>query len=329
MRACVIRAPGGPEVLEIREVERPIPSTDQVLVRVRASALNRADLLQRTGRYPVPPGAPSDIPGLEFAGEIAQVGAGAAGWREGDRVFGIVAGGAHAEYVCVDAGSLAAIPAGLSWTDAGASPEAFITAHDALLTLGGLRDGHRVLIHAIGSGVGLAGAQLARMMGARVFGTARQRVKLDAARPHGMDEGLVVSDELSSIADAVQAWSGGTGVNVVLDLVGGAYVAASLSAVAVRGRHVVVGLVAGVSTPLDLSRLLRQRIHLIGTVLRSRSRDEKAAATAAFVRDVVPGLADGRLRPVIDQLLPLERIAEGHQRLESNASIGKVAIAIG
>lgn len=315
-------------MLDVREVPRPAPSPDEVLVRVRSSALNRADLLQRTGRYPVPPGAPADIPGLEFAGEIAALGARVTGWRDGDRVFGIVAGGAHAEYVAVPAGALAAVPPSMSWTDAGATPEAFITAHDALVTLGGLDAGARVLIHAVGSGVGLAGAQLARAMGAHVFGTARQQAKLDVAAAHGMERGLVPGDDLQPITDAVRAWSGGHGVDVVLDLVGGSYVAASMPAVAVRGRYVLVGLVAGATSTLDLSRLLRQRIRLIGTVLRSRTDSEKAAATAAFVRDVVPGLSAGSLGPVIDSVLPLERIAEGHVRLESNASIGKVAITI-
>jgi NADPH:quinone reductase len=328
MHACVIKTPGGPEVLDIREVGRPAPGAQEVLVRVRGTALNRADVLQRTGRYPVPAGAPQNIPGLEFAGEIAELGPAVTGWREGDRVFGIVAGGAHAEYVTVDQGSLALVPASLSWTEAGATPEAFITAHDALVSLGALAAGQRVLIHAVGSGVGLAAAQLARAMGAHVFGTARQQHKLDAAMSHGVERSLCLGSELQPLAEAVREWSGGGGVDVVLDLVGGDYLAASLPAVAVRGRYVLVGLVAGSSATLDLSRMLRQRIQLIGTVLRSRSNSEKAAATAAFVRDVVPGLAARTLTPVIDHVLPLDRIAEGHVRLESNATIGKVAITI-
>ncbi|MCU0649266.1 MAG: NAD(P)H-quinone oxidoreductase [Gemmatimonadaceae bacterium] len=328
MRACVITAPGGPEVLALRDVPRPRLGPDGVVVRVRASALNRADLLQRMGRYPAPPGAPTDIPGLEFAGEIAEVGAHVVGWEPGDRVFGIVGGGAHADYVAVHAGSLAPVPDGMPWPIAGATPEAFITAHDALVTQGGLARGERVLIHAIGSGVGLAATQLARMLGAEVFGTARSAAKLDAARAHGMHEGVVPMDGARGIAEAVLAWSNEHGVDVVLDLVGGAYVAESLRCVAARGRYLLVGLVAGTSTTIDLSRLLRHRIHLMGTVLRARSSEEKAEATAAFVRDVLPGLATGALSPVLVAVVPLERIAEGHARLEENATIGKIAVTM-
>jgi putative PIG3 family NAD(P)H quinone oxidoreductase len=329
MRACVITAPGGPDVLEIREVARPAPGPDEVLVRVMASALNRADLLQRLGRYPAPAGAPADIPGLEFAGEIVELGAHVDGWRAGDRVFGIVAGGAHAEYLVVDSGSLATVPAALSWTVAGATPEAFITAHDALCTIGRLHAGERLLIHAIGSGVGLASAQLGRLIGATVYGTARTPHKLETARGHGLSEGLVTRDGVDGIADAVKGWSGGLGVEVVLDLVGGPFVPATLPAMAPRGRYVLVGLVAGASATIDLGRLLRQRVQLTGTVLRARSRAEKAAATAGFVRDVVPGLAAGTLCPVIEEVLPLERIAEAHALLEGNGTTGKVAITMG
>lgn len=328
MRACRITAPGGPEVLAIQTVPTPSPAPDEVLVRVRASALNRADLLQRAGRYPAPPDVPADIPGLEFAGEIAQLGDQVTGWAVGDRVFGLVGGGAHAEYVRVPVGSLAPIPDGLPWPIAGATPEAFITAHDALSTIAGLRAGERVLIHAIGSGVGLAATQLARAIGAQVFGTARGAEKLQAARQHGMREGVVPIEGARGIADPVLAWSDGHGVDVVLDLVGGSYVPESLRCIAPRGRYVLVGLVAGAQTTLDLSRLLRQRVQLTGTVLRTRSAAEKAAATAAFVRDVLPGLAAETLAPVLDEVVPLTRIADGHARLEENTTIGKIAVVM-
>jgi NADPH:quinone reductase-like Zn-dependent oxidoreductase len=183
-------------------------------------------------------------------------------------------------------------------------------------------------VHAIGSGVGLAAAQLCRALGAPVFGTARTPEKLEAARAHGMHDGLVPIDGARGIADAVQAWSGGRGADVVLDLVGGAYVPESLRCVALRGRYVLVGLVAGAQATLDLGRLLRQRVQLIGTVLRSRSAEEKAAVTAAFVRDVVPGLASGALHPVVDVVLPLEQVAAGHARLDENAATGKIALVI-
>src|SRR5919199_2911762 len=179
MKAVVIPRPGGPEVLELRDVERPTPGSGEVLVRVRATALNRADLMQREGRYPPPPGAPADIPGLEFAGEVAALGPGARDWHEGDRVFGITGGGAYAEYVAVHERTLAPIPTTLGWDEAAAVPEAFITAHDALVTQAAVRPSERVLVHAVGSGVGLAAVQLARAAGAVPYGTARTAEKLN------------------------------------------------------------------------------------------------------------------------------------------------------
>ncbi|MFN2566699.1 MAG: alcohol dehydrogenase catalytic domain-containing protein, partial [Gemmatimonadaceae bacterium] len=186
MKAVVITRPGGPEVLELRDIDRPQPGTGEVLVRVRATALNRADLMQREGRYPPPPGAPADIPGLEFAGEVATLGPGAREWREGDRVFGITGGGSYAEYLVAHERALAAIPTSMGWDEAAAVPEAFITAHDALVTQAAVRVSERVLIHAIGSGVGLAAAQLARAFGAVPYGTSRTGDKIDRARSFGL-----------------------------------------------------------------------------------------------------------------------------------------------
>ena len=182
MRAAVITRPGGPEVLEIQSRPVPVPKSGEVLVRVHASALNRADLSQRTGHYPAPPGAPADIPGMEFAGEVAAAGDQVTEWREGDRVFGIVGGGGNAEYLVADAKSVTRAPAALSWIEAAAIPEAFITAHDALVTQAAVRAGERVLIHAVGSGVGLAATQLAHAFGAIAYGTARTADKIERAR---------------------------------------------------------------------------------------------------------------------------------------------------
>src|SRR5918999_1664261 len=193
MQAVVITRPGGPEVLELRDVERPEPGVGEVLVRVRATALNRADLMQREGRYPPPPGAPVDIPGLEFAGEVTGLGPGVREWNDGDPVFGITGGGAYAEYLVAHERTLAAIPASLDWTDAAAVPEAFVTAHDALVTQAAVRASDRVLIHAIGSGVGLAAAQLARAVGAVPFGTSRTQDKVDRARNFGLEDGVALA----------------------------------------------------------------------------------------------------------------------------------------
>lgn len=329
MRAAVITAPGGPEVLEVRDAPTPVPGEHEVLVRVRASALNRADVLQRMGRYPAPPGAPADIAGIEFAGEVAATGPRATRWREGDRVYGITGGGAHAEYLVVHERAIAEIPAALDWHAAGAIPEAFITAHDAMIVQAGLVAGETVLVHAVGSGVGLAAVQLAHAIGARVAGTSRTADKLVRAREYGLELGLLAGADLASFAESLRTFTNGRGVDVTLDLLGGAYLAASTQVAALRGRVMLIGTIAGSQATLDLRALLGKRLTLRGTVLRSRALAEKVAATEAFARDVNPGLASGALRPVIDTVVPLDAIAEAHRRMESNDSFGKVVIDCG
>ena len=329
MRAIKIVSHGGVEGLEVGEVERPEATGDRVLVRVRAAALNRADLLQRRGHYPAPPGVPADIPGLEFAGEIAATGADARAWSVGARVFGITGGGAQAEYVVVPENTLARVPDNLSWEEAAAVPEAFITAHDALFTQGALVMGERVIIHAAGSGVGLAAIQLACATGAQSFGTARRTAdKLERARAYGLDEAFVVKDDVQSFAVAARAWTDGAGVELILDLVGASYLAANLDALAVRGRLLLVGTMAGVSAPLDFRQVMGKRLRLTGTVLRTRTAEEKARATRLFAAHVVPLLARGTLRPVIDSIYDLHDIRAAHERLESNETFGKIVIKV-
>jgi putative PIG3 family NAD(P)H quinone oxidoreductase len=326
MRAAVITRHGGPEVLEIRDVELPTIDADGVLVRVRASAINRADILQRKGGYAVPPGSPRDIPGLEFAGEVAEVGSKVSEWRAGDRVFGIAGGGAHAEYIAVPGSNVARIPSTLSWTDAGAIPEAYITAHDALITQGRLEPGQPALIHAVGSGVGVAAVQVARALGAIPFGTSRTPEKIDRAMTYGLERGAVIR-EPSELVPAAKDWAP-AGFDVVLDLVGGAYTPASIELIAIRGRLMLVGLVAGSSATMDLRRLLSRRASIIATLLRPRSVAEKAEATAAFSRDLSNLFDTGVLRAVVDQVFPLEALGDAHRRMESNASFGKVVIVV-
>jgi NADPH:quinone reductase len=328
MKAVVIPRPGGPEVLELHEVPRPRPGAGEILVRVRASALNRADLLQRQGRYPAPPGAPQEIPGLEFAGEIAEEGAQARRWKLGQRVFGIVGGGAHAEFLVTDEHAVAEIPKNLTWAEAAAIPEVFITAHDALWKQARLQAGENVLIHAVGSGVGLAGTQLVRARGANAYGTSRTKDKLQRAKAFGMVDGVVVRDSLTALAEAAQRWTGAKGFNVVLDLVGGAYVAAGVEAMGLRGRMILVGTVGGNRAELNLGRMLSKRLELRGTVLRARALEEKVAVTQAFADEVVPLLASGVLRPTIDSEFPLDQIQAAHRRLESDESFGKVILLI-
>lgn len=332
MRAAVITAPGGPEVLQIEE--RPIPSMGHpegnVLVRVVASALNRADLIQRAGFYPAPPGVPPDIPGLEFAGEVADLAPGVTRWRRGDRVFGLVPGGAHADYLVTHADTLARVPDGLDLHTAGALPEACITAHDALLQAR-FAPGQRVLIHAVGSGVGLAAVQLVRALGGVPFGTARSAAKLASAHALGLEAGFVPErspDGHPGFAEAVLAATNGNGVDVVLDLVGGRYVAEGVRAMAHRGRLVLIGLLAGRESPLDLSRVLSRRLQITGTVLRARPLDERIAFTRAFERDVVPLLADGRVRATIERSFALDDIARAHALLGGNETTGKLALRI-
>lgn len=328
MRAIVIARPGGPEVLELREVPLPEPGRGEARVRVRACAVNRADLLQRMGAYPAPPGSPADIPGLELAGEVDAVGPDVREVAPGDRVFGIVGGGAYAEAVVVHARTLAPIPQGVSFTDAAAFPEAFLTAYDAMVLQAGLAAGEVVLVHAVGSGVGTAAVQIARAIGARAIGTARTPAKLERARPLGLDEGVVPTGERDApcFADRVRELTGGRGAEVVLELVGGAYVPESLSATAERGRLVLVGLMAGTRADLDLALVLRRRLRVFGTVLRARPLEEKIAAGQALSRHLAPLLARGALRPVVDRVLPLDQAAEAHAYVASNESFGKVVL---
>ena len=317
---------GGPDVLELRDREAPPPGRGEARVRIHATAVNRADLLQRAGSYPAPPDAPSDIPGMELAGEIESVGDGVTDWAAGDRVLGLCGGGAYAEALTVPARTLARLPAGMSFTDGAAIPEAFITAWDALIEQAHLRAGETVLIHAVGSGVGTAAVQIARALGARVVGTARTADKLARARALGLDDGVCV--EGGSFAPAVLRATGGRGADVVLDLVGGPYLSEDLACVAPRARIMLVGLLAGARAELDLGRLLHQRVQLTGTVLRSRPLEEKIAAVQQLGRHLVPLFERGLLRPVIDRTFPLADAAAAHTYVASNAAFGKVVLAV-
>lgn len=328
MKAAVITSFGGPEVLAIQDRPTPIPKANEILVRVHASALNRADLHQREGNYPAPPGAPADIPGLEFAGEVAGVGAEVTRWNEGDRVFGIVAGGANAEYLVTDADTVLPVPRALSWTDAGATPEAFITAYDAMSTQAQVFGGDFVLIHAVGSGVGLAASQLARAFNALPYGTARTAEKIERAKKFGLIDGVAISGDPEVMLTHAERWTNGHGFDVTLDLVGGPYVAANVRAAAAHGRIMCIGTVAGRGASLPLGMVLGKRLTIRGTVLRARPIEEKREVASAFLRDVVPLLESGRVRPVVDQVFDLADIRAAHERLASNATFGKVVIRI-
>ncbi len=324
MRAIAISKPGAPEVLTLVERPAPEPSRGEVRVRVRATAVNRADLLQRMGAYPAPADSPPDIPGLEIAGEVEALGPGVERLKVGDRVFGLVGGGGYAEAIVSHERALAKMPDGMSFEDAAAVPEAFITAHDAIVTQAGLRSGEPLLIHAAGSGVGTAAVQLGRALGAYVIGTARTADKLEKAKALGMDAGVVA--EGGRFADAVRAVCG-DGAAVVLELVGGAYVGENLRCIQTLGRIVLVGLLAGGKTELDLGLVLRKRVRIMGTVLRARPLEEKIAAVRAFETQVVPLLSRGVLRPVVDCVMPLAEAGKAHERMASNAGFGKIVLA--
>ncbi|HZZ85621.1 MAG TPA: NAD(P)H-quinone oxidoreductase [Anaeromyxobacteraceae bacterium] len=326
MRAVVFTGKGGPEVVEVREVEDPSPARGEVLVRVRAAALNRADLLQRRGLYPPPRGTRADIPGLELAGEVLRCGEGVSAWKPGDRVMAVAAGEAQAELAVVHERMLLPVPPQLSWEEAGAVPEAFLTSHDALFTLGGLRPGWPVLIHAAGSGISTAAIQLVKACGATAIGTSRTAEKLERARALGLDHGILVGREEPRFAEQVRQLTGGRGAPLILDFVGASYLGENLAAVASGGRIVCIGTMGGVKGALDMGLLLRARATVVGTVLRPRPLDEKIRATQELGRDALPLLLSGRLKPVLDRAVPLERVRETHEQLEQNDSFGKVVL---
>ncbi len=326
MKAVWVKEFGGAENLEIREVENPPnPKGKEVLVRVKASALNRADLLQRKGFYPAPKGFPERILGLEFAGEVAETGDEVTNFKAGDRVFGITAGGAQAEFLLSDESLLARIPDNLSFAEAAAIPEAFITAHDAIFTNGQLKENETLLIHAVGSGVGLAALQLAKARNIKVVGTSRTADKLEECKKFGLDEGILTGEE-SNFAGIIKEKNGGAGVDVILDLVGAAYFQANLESLNLKGRIILVGTTSGSKAELNFSQVMSKRLKIIGTVLRSRPTTEKAEATRKFAEEVVPLFESETLKPNIDKIFKIEEICAAHEYLESNASFGKVVL---
>jgi putative PIG3 family NAD(P)H quinone oxidoreductase len=323
MRAVVIREPGGPEVLELRDVATPVPAHDEARVRVHATAVNRADILQRLGRYAVPSGV-SAVPGLEIAGVVDAVGEHAADLKPGDRVFGLVAGGGYAEYVTAPARTLARLDASVATDRAAAIPEASITAWDALFDQAGLQPGETLLVHAAGSGVGTAAVQLGRWIGALVIGTSRSEAKLARAAPLGLDHGVLV--ENGRFAEAVLAKTGRAGADVVFDLVGGSYLEETMACLGARGRVVVAGAMGGSRATLDVGMLLEKRAILRGTMLRSRGLEERILLGRTLGQRIQGLVLRGAVRPVVDRVLPLAEAAEAHRIVQSNSTFGKVVL---
>jgi putative PIG3 family NAD(P)H quinone oxidoreductase len=326
MRAVVISRPGGPEVLELQQSPDPSPGPEEVLVRIHATAINRADLLQRRGRYPAPPGSPQDIPGLEFAGEVVTRGERVQGIEVGDRVMGILGGGGYAELVAIHERLCLPVPPGMSWAAAAATPEAFLTAYDALFHQGQLAPGEVLLLHAAGSGVGTAAAQLASVAGAQVVGLARNPAKRRRLEQLGLQG--VLDPSQADLADEIRLVAGGD-VDLVLDAVGASMWELNLEVLRQRGRIVVIGLLGGSRPQVDLAVLIRKRLTVIGSVLRSRPLEEKVALVQEFGRRVLPLLAAGRLRPVVDRCLDWAQAAEAHALMERNENFGKIVLTVG
>jgi NADPH:quinone reductase-like Zn-dependent oxidoreductase len=317
---------------ELVVAERPVPqlaAENDVLVRVHGAGLNRADLLQRIGLYPAPPGWPADIPGMEFAGVVEQVSTNVHALKPGDAVMGIVGGGAQAEYVLTTQGCCARVPSSIDLVTAGGIPEAFITAHDALATQGEMHPGDRILVTAVGSGVGTAALQIAESLGATVVGTARTADKIERCRALGLAHGIVVTGDVDpvALADEVVAAAGG-GIDVFAELVGGRYVEADVRAAADNARIVVIGTLAGGTAQLDLLTLMRKRAIIRGTTLRGRSEMEKAGATHAFAGQVIPLLAAGTIMPIVDAVLSLEDATKAYDLLASDSTFGKVILSL-
>ncbi len=325
MRAVIATEPGGPDVLDVVERPDPEPGAGEVLLAVAAAGVNRADLLQREGRYPPPPGA-SDVLGLEVAGEIVALGEGVERWRVGDAVCAVVPGGGYAELAVLEEGTAMPLPPGLDAVSAAAVPETFATAWDNVVRRGGLGRGETLLLHGGASGVGTAALQLGVRAGARVLTTASSAAKRRTCEELGAARAIdYTSEDFVAVVDEV---TDGRGVDVVLDLVGGAYLDRNLRALAVEGRLVVIALQGGARAELDLARLLTRRLTVLGSTLRSRGLAERAELARDLVSRVWPGFADGTLRPIIDRVHPLEEVAEAHARMAAGEHIGKLVLAV-
>ncbi len=323
MRAVVVAAPGGPEQLHVGDVPDPVARDGEIVVRVAGAGINRADLLQRQGFYPPPPGA-SEILGLEASGVVAALGPGVDVFAPGDKVMLLVEGGGYAELVAVRATQVVRVPDNVDLIDAGGIPEVFITAHDALFTRGRLRDGETVLVHGGGGGVGTAAIQLAHRHGCRVIVTAGSAEKLERCMALGADAGINYRTE--DFVARTRELTDGHGADVVLDIMGASYLGRNIEVVAVDGRLVVIGMQGGTHSDLDLGAMMRRRISLISTSLRSRPAAQKAAIVAAFAADVVPALASGHMQAVVDRVLPLTDAAEAHRLIEAGEVVGKVVL---
>lgn len=325
MKAIVFDNPGAEDVLKLGEVAAPVAGPEDLRIRVRATAVNRADLLQRQGLYPPPAGA-SDIIGLECAGEVIEIGSSVKGWKVGDRAMALLAGGGYAEEAVVHHGSAIHVPASMSFEEAGAFPEVFLTAFSNLFLLGEIKAGGAALVQGGGSGVGTAAITLLKEAGNKVIVTAGSKEKCQACLDHGADVAINYRD--GDFAPAVREATAGRGVDVVLDHVGGSYFASNIDCLGVEGRLVIIGLLGGVKAEINLALLLTRRLRVIGSTLRTRAARDKAEIVSKFMARFGSALGAGRLKPVVHCVLGLEEAAEAHRLVQSSAHFGKVVLRV-
>ena len=323
MHAVVISEPGGPEVLQWTEVPDPRPGPGEVVVEVAAAGVNRADLMQRQGHYPPPPGAPP-YPGLECSGTGTALGDGVSGWQVGEQVCALLSGGGYAERVAVPAGQLLPVPAGVTLIEAAALPETACTVYSNVFLIAGLAAGQTLLVHGGGSGIGTMAIQLAKHAGARVAVTAGSRQKLDVCRALGAD--IMINYREEDFVDRLMAATDGHGADVILDIVGAAYLARNVAALAPDGRIANIGLQQGRRAELDLGALMAKRGAISSTSLRARPEEEKASIVAAVTENVWPAVAAGLIRPVIDTELPMQQAAQAHRIMADSTHTGKILL---
>lgn len=325
MKGITLNGFGGPEVLSLTEVPKPEPGPGQILVRVRASALNRADTMQRMGQYPPPPGE-SELLGLELAGEVESWGDGVGGFEKGQRVFGLIGGGGYAEYALIDKDMAMSIPSGWSFEEAAAVPEVFFTANETIFQLGELKQGESILIHAGGSGVGTAGIQMAHHIGARVFFTAGSAEKIERATALGAEAGI--NYKTHDFADEIRRLTDGEGVDVVEDFLAASYFQRNLDILKIGGRLILVALMGGIQTEVNLAQVMTRRLQIKGSVMRSRSLEDKRAITQRFKERWLPVLTEGKIKPIIDSTYPLAQAADAHIAMEANKNFGKLILTV-
>jgi len=326
MKAVLLTGTGGAEVLRVGEAERPVPRPDQVLIRVSATSVNRPDIIQRQGNYPPPPGE-SEILGLEAAGTIEELGAEVEGWRLGDRVMSLVAGGGYAEYATAYADHLIVIPETLSFEAAGCVCETYITAFLNVFLIGGFSDGDSALLHGGGGGVNTAAIQLCRALApSSTLIVTASTTKLERVEALGAD--LVIDYTAQDFVEAVHGYTEKRGVDLILDHIGADYLAANMTALAVGGSLLLIGVMGGIKAELNLAVMMVKRQRIIGSVLRSRPVEEKARIIAEFTKSVVPLLADGTIEPLVDEVFPLERVKEAHETMERSGHFGKIVLAV-